>query len=481
MDIKIPQLPSSLNPRAGTTVDDLFLAEWNKEQEWSLAVGLQELPRDAKVLSDQARDGLLFLLKESNLLLTNERAKEANQVITEGLIYLLSTGFCIPLSQHQREKQSPQQAELFCALEGPQASQNPFPLVPQVVYGEKLVEDNLLPQLQGPSLKKFGSFGEQSDAHSHPFLPEGDPSPLYSGLSFPWVKEQSVEKGSCAYSPYGLSFEALKEETPDTLGRAIFLSTLPLEVSVPQEEYAIFKQKSETSKADLSPVSLNSDLEPPPQRLKTVDVSLQPVNGQEEKETEIAAPPLKSVETLSGVTTTDASADTPVLGPQDQVAKPFIKQELLGKREPQLVLVKTIEITLPTPDKPGTLKLELSPAHLGRVDISVTISEDGRINAVIQTEKSEAFHLLAKDQTGLQKVITEAFGKELENFNLFMGMEQGTSQGQNRKEAFDFYQLELQEISGPPLSQNTASDILLSLRAMGTEPQEDLNHLDTWV
>lgn len=105
-------------------------------------------------------------------------------------------------------------------------------------------------------------------------------------------------------------------------------------------------------------------------------------------------------------------------------ALPFNQDHVSEKisSEEKYTILQKIDMVMPTPEKPGYLKLELSPAHLGQVDINVTINEDGRLDAVVHTEKTETFHLLSKDSGELQRVISEAFGKNIETFNLSMDM-----------------------------------------------------------
>lgn len=83
---------------------------------------------------------------------------------------------------------------------------------------------------------------------------------------------------------------------------------------------------------------------------------------------------------------------------------------------------KSLEVLHPTPMKPGILKLELSPVHLGKVDVSVSIAFDGRIDAVVETERPESFYLLSQNSKELQQVISDSFGKELYDFELSMNM-----------------------------------------------------------
>jgi hypothetical protein len=104
------------------------------------------------------------------------------------------------------------------------------------------------------------------------------------------------------------------------------------------------------------------------------------------------------------------------------------------EKNPTIEAYKPMQFIQPAHHKPGLLKLELSPAHLGKVDVSVTIAQDGRIDAVVEIEKSEAFYLLSQNARELQQVIADSFDQELASFDLSMGQESS-----HKDEESEFY------------------------------------------
>ena len=89
----------------------------------------------------------------------------------------------------------------------------------------------------------------------------------------------------------------------------------------------------------------------------------------------------------------------------------------------------TLDIKMPSKDTPGSLKLRLDPANLGRVEVKVHITHDGRMDAVVSVAKSETFELLQKDAGALHKAIADAFEQDESAMSFTLtGGEKGSSQ-----------------------------------------------------
>jgi hypothetical protein len=89
----------------------------------------------------------------------------------------------------------------------------------------------------------------------------------------------------------------------------------------------------------------------------------------------------------------------------------------------------SLDIKMPSKEAPGTLKLRLDPANLGRVEVKVHITHDGRMDAVVSVVRSETFELLQKDASVLHKTIAEAFGQDESAMSFTLtGGEKGSSQ-----------------------------------------------------
>ncbi len=91
----------------------------------------------------------------------------------------------------------------------------------------------------------------------------------------------------------------------------------------------------------------------------------------------------------------------------------------------------TLEITPPTKERAGSLHLKLEPEHLGKVDVRVHLTQDGRLDAMVHVEKNHALELFRQDAGELQRLIADAFGQESASmdFNLT-----GGEQSQTREE-----------------------------------------------
>lgn len=87
-----------------------------------------------------------------------------------------------------------------------------------------------------------------------------------------------------------------------------------------------------------------------------------------------------------------------------------------------------VSLTPPLPDKPGTLSLKLIPETLGRIDVKVRLTQDGRLDAVVRTEKTEAFELFNREAATLKQVLADAFETETQHLTLTLS-DQGNSHG----------------------------------------------------
>ena len=66
-------------------------------------------------------------------------------------------------------------------------------------------------------------------------------------------------------------------------------------------------------------------------------------------------------------------------------------------------------------DAKDRITIQLKPAELGRVDIKLEVSHDGRMTAVISAERQETLDLLRSDQRNLLNAINEAGMKMSQN------------------------------------------------------------------
>lgn len=130
----------------------------------------------------------------------------------------------------------------------------------------------------------------------------------------------------------------------------------------------------------------------------------------------------------------------------------------------------TLEITPPTKERAGSLHLKLEPEHLGKVDVRVHLTQDGRLDAVVHVEKNHALDLFRQDSGELQRLIAEAFGDEnaTMDFNLTGGeqsqrREEGRIEGSHDNKLFAHPEAPLPQhpsYGAPTLDQSRALDQL---------------------
>ena len=102
----------------------------------------------------------------------------------------------------------------------------------------------------------------------------------------------------------------------------------------------------------------------------------------------------------------------------------------------------SVNMTQPSTNKPGTLSLRLMPENLGRIEVDVRLTGDGRLDAVVRTEKTGAFELFGRDSQTLKQIIAEAFDKDPDQMSFTLtNQEQNQEQGNgSRYDQRELYQ-----------------------------------------
>lgn len=114
----------------------------------------------------------------------------------------------------------------------------------------------------------------------------------------------------------------------------------------------------------------------------------------------------------------------------------------------------TVQISKAISDGVDTIRIQLKPAHLGRVDVQIEMNQDGRMTAVISADNKDTLDLLKQDSRELQRALREA-GLELGNNDLSFNL-----RGQNGREQGD---AELAQQGGratQPLKEPTLEELL---------------------
>jgi len=89
----------------------------------------------------------------------------------------------------------------------------------------------------------------------------------------------------------------------------------------------------------------------------------------------------------------------------------------------------TVQISKAINDGNDKIRIQLKPAHLGRVDVQLDVSQDGRVTAVISADNKDTMDLLKQDSRELEKAMREA-GLNLDSGDLSFNL-----RGQNGNSA----------------------------------------------
>ncbi|MBT3234358.1 MAG: flagellar hook-length control protein FliK [Bdellovibrionales bacterium] len=141
-----------------------------------------------------------------------------------------------------------------------------------------------------------------------------------------------------------------------------------------------------------------------------------------------------------GVNTTQNAAPS-ATAQQTQQAATAAKPQLTPQTQARAQVTEqvTVQINKAINDGMDQIRIQLKPAHLGRVDVSLEMSQDGRISAVVSAENKDTLDLLKQDSRELERAMREA-GLELNSGDLSFnlrgeggnnGAEDETAQGSN--------------------------------------------------
>lgn len=125
-------------------------------------------------------------------------------------------------------------------------------------------------------------------------------------------------------------------------------------------------------------------------------------------------------------------------------------------RTPTYTLVQ-VDVKMPSLNESGTLKMRLDPGHLGKVEVEVTLTHDGRLDAVVNVSKSETFEMMRHDSDALARVIADAFGGELGTLDFSLSHE-----GQDNAPLFD----------GAPRARGAPQESALSQAVLAFQTQQ---------
>lgn len=112
-------------------------------------------------------------------------------------------------------------------------------------------------------------------------------------------------------------------------------------------------------------------------------------------------------------------------------------QAAQAPRQPQLPQSQqvmdqiSVQIAKQSKDGGDTIKVQLKPTELGSIEIKLDVAKDGTVTTVVTADNKDTLDLLKRDQSSLQKALTDAGLKSdlgSMSFNLREGSQQQTSQ-----------------------------------------------------
>ncbi|CUW37240.1 putative Flagellar hook-length control protein [Magnetospirillum sp. XM-1] len=118
---------------------------------------------------------------------------------------------------------------------------------------------------------------------------------------------------------------------------------------------------------------------------------------------EDAAPEQRTVAGLAGVGSTQA-ADKASAGQAAQSAARTPRTQL----QAQVMEQVSVQIDKQVKDGADTIKIQLKPHELGKIEIKLEVSADGRVSATVTADKPETLAMLQKDAKGLEKALEDA-------------------------------------------------------------------------
>ena len=141
-------------------------------------------------------------------------------------------------------------------------------------------------------------------------------------------------------------------------------------------------------------------------------------------------------ETLNTTTQTASAAQTAQQTQQTREAQPQQQTQQAQRGNAAGASVSdqiSVKITKALQTGVDRISIQLRPAELGRVDVKLEMTHDGRVMTVVTAEKQDTLDLLRRDSSELQRALADAGLKNGDmEFNL-KGQEQQTAEGDDAK------------------------------------------------
>lgn len=135
-----------------------------------------------------------------------------------------------------------------------------------------------------------------------------------------------------------------------------------------------------------------------------------------------------------GTSTTQAAAPSGSSQQTQQAAAPPPQAKPHQSARAQVTEQVTVQISKAISDGVDKIRIQLKPAHLGRVDVELQIAKDGHVTAVVSADNKDTLDLLKQDQRALERALREA-GLNLGSSDLSFSMRGQDGQGADDKQS----------------------------------------------
>ena len=143
-------------------------------------------------------------------------------------------------------------------------------------------------------------------------------------------------------------------------------------------------------------------------------------------------------------------------GPAQQANQAAVpaKPQALPQKQPETPVTEQVKVQISKAINDGMdkIRIQLKPAHLGRIEIQLEMGQDGRVTAVISADTKDTMDLLKQDSRELERALREA-GLNLNSGDLSFNM-----RGENGNDAQEMAQGK----SGPaePILEPTLEELM---------------------
>lgn len=157
---------------------------------------------------------------------------------------------------------------------------------------------------------------------------------------------------------------------------------------------------------------------------------------------------------MEGVSTAQSAAQPTLTQPQNQAAAAQKPATPHAQARAQVTDQVNVQISKAIADGMDKINIQLRPAHLGRVEVQLEMTTDGRVTAMVTADNKDTLDLLKQDSRELQRALREA-GLQMSSGDLSFNLRENGNQTQGGSEADKRGQA-----SGPLTNEPTLDELL---------------------